>query len=49
MVLTDRDIAIAIWEHHRERIGEDLNEYKDLESWEQEVLISAAKFARRYM
>jgi len=44
-----RDIAIAIWELHRERTVEDLNEYRELEKHEQELLLSAAMFARPYI
>lgn len=50
MTLTDRDLAIVIWEFHKERMGDpELIEFRELEPHEQELLLSAGEFALRYI
>lgn len=43
--ITNKDLAIAIWEHHRERTPIPLEDFKGLQPYEQDVLLSAADFA----
>jgi len=39
-----KDLAIAIWEHHKERTGWDRVEFGELEKEHKEVLLSCADY-----